>query len=101
MIQIPIAILPFRRVWPAMGDFQKALWRMSDRYQQLKAHAKRWLILHGNRRPFYRLLQYDPNWLYFSLQEIGFEDVQIWIFPVTGIPGQTAMGAHLFARKLR
>ena len=99
MIHIPIAILPFRRVWPAMADFQAFLWRTSDRWQKIKSQAKRWLIIHRNRKPFYRLLQYDPDWLYARMMEIGFKEVQICIFPVTGNPGQQVMGAHLFARK--
>lgn len=99
MIQIPIAILPFRRAWPMMGDLQALLWRTSDRWQQLKSTAKRWLILHRNRKPFYRLLQYDPDWLLSHLRKIGFADVQVWIFPVTGIPGEQLMAVHLFSRK--
>lgn len=99
MIQIPIAILPFRRVWPLMGDFQAFLWRVTDRWQKLKSDAKRWLILNRNRRPFYRLLQYDSDWLLARLSEIGFRDVQICVFPVTGNPGEKVMAVHLFARK--
>jgi ubiquinone/menaquinone biosynthesis C-methylase UbiE len=99
MIQLPIAILPFHRIWPAMWRLQDFLWRLSDNYQQLKSRIKRWLILNRNRRPFYRLLQYDPDWLRSHLEDIGYRDVQIWIFPVTGNPNQKSMGVHLFARK--
>ena len=101
MIHLPIVILPLRRVWPAMGDFQAFLWRLSDRWQKHKSDAKRWLILNRQRKPFYRLLQYEPDWLLDRLKEIGFQDIQISIFPVTGNPGVKVMGAHLFARKIQ
>ena len=99
MIHLPIAVLPFRRIAPTIGRLQETLWRASDRWQQIKSTAKRWLILHRNRRPFYRLLQYEPDWLLARLTEAGFVDVQIWVFPVTGIPGEKSMAPHLFARK--
>jgi ubiquinone/menaquinone biosynthesis C-methylase UbiE len=99
MIHLPIAVLPFRRVSPAIGDLQALLWRATDAWQEFKSYAKRWLITARGRRPFYRLLQYEPDWLHTRLTEIGFQDVQIWLFPVTTSPGKPkAMGSHLFAR---
>jgi ubiquinone/menaquinone biosynthesis C-methylase UbiE len=99
MIHVPIAVLPFRRVAPTLGDLQAFLWKTSDRWQQLKSRIKRWQIVHQNREPFYRLVQYDPDWLYARMMEIGFRDVQLWIVPVTGNPGQKVLAPYLFATK--
>jgi ubiquinone/menaquinone biosynthesis C-methylase UbiE len=100
MIQIPIVILPFARVWPAMVKLQAFLWRFSDRWIHAKSRLKRLLILHYDRRPFYRMLQYEPEWLLSQLTDIGFTDIQIRLVQVfTGNARERRFSDVLFARK--
>ena len=99
MIQLPIAILPIKRIIPVMGRVQEMLWRATEGWVRCKANLKRWLIAHHNRRPFYVMTQYQPEWLLENLSRIGFRDVEISMFGLTGNPGETHLEAHLFARK--
>jgi len=99
MIHLPIAVLPLRRIMPMMGTVQNRLWRATEGWVRLKAKAKRWLISHRNRRPFYLMLQYEPDWLLANLSKIGFRDVEIRLFQVTGDPGEKFLDSHVLARK--
>ncbi len=100
MIHIPVAVLPFSRVWPAMGRFHEFLWRFSDHWIHTKARLKRLLILHFDRRPFYRMLQYEPDQLLSQLTKFGFTDIEIRFIPVFTGNGKERQFAHvLFARK--
>jgi ubiquinone/menaquinone biosynthesis C-methylase UbiE len=97
LIQIPLIILPFERVWPLMSHIQRSLWGFSDAWLSIKATTKRWLIVHRGRKPFYRVLQYEPGWLFQSLSAIGFDDIHLSIFNATGVRGEEE--PHLFLRK--
>jgi ubiquinone/menaquinone biosynthesis C-methylase UbiE len=97
LIQIPLIILPFERVWPLMSYIERSLWTLSDAWLSVKARAKRWLIVHRGRKPFYRVLQYEPSWLFQHLSAIGFHDIHVSIFNATGVPSEEE--PHLFARK--
>jgi SAM-dependent methyltransferase len=99
MIQLPIAVLPLHRILPTMGIVQKALWRFSESWVRTKSNMKRWLISRGRRRPFIFLIQYEPEWLLSNLLDIGFTDIEIQLFAITGDPGETYMDSFLFARK--
>jgi ubiquinone/menaquinone biosynthesis C-methylase UbiE len=100
MIHIPVAILPFSRVWPTMGRLHAFLWRFSDRWIDAKAQLKRLLILHFDRRPFYRMLQYEPDKLLSQLSDIGFADIEIRLIPLsTGTGKEWKFSDVLFARK--
>ena len=100
MIHIPIAILPLSHVWPAMGKLQSFLWRFSDRWVHVKAQLKRMLIKHLDRKPFYRMLQYEPDQLLSRLTDIGFADIEIRLIPMdTGNGNERKFSDLLFARK--
>jgi ubiquinone/menaquinone biosynthesis C-methylase UbiE len=99
MIQLPIAILPLRRIMPTMGAVQNCLWRATEKWGYLKAKTKRWLISHVNRRPFYLMIQYEPDWLFVNLSKMGFRDIELRFFQVTGNPGEKYLDSHLLARK--
>jgi ubiquinone/menaquinone biosynthesis C-methylase UbiE len=99
MIQLPIAVLPLRRVLPVMGAFQEFLWHTTEKWARAKANVKRWLISHADRKPFIYLIQYEPHWLLQNLSQIGFSDVEIHLFPITGDPAQQYMDSYVFARK--
>jgi ubiquinone/menaquinone biosynthesis C-methylase UbiE len=99
MIQLPIAILPLQRIMPVMGTLQNHLWRATEGWVRQKAKVKRWLISHRNRRPFYLMIQYEPDWLLTNLSKIGFREIEISLFPVTGNPGEKQLDSHLLARK--
>lgn len=100
MIQLPIAILPLHRILPAMGIVQKYLWNITESWVRAKSNVKRWLISHGNRRPFIFLIQYEPGWLSSNLSNMGFCDIEIRLFAITGNPGEKYIDSFLFARKL-
>lgn len=99
MIQLPIAQLPFLRIHPAMGSVQQHLWHMTETWVRTKSNIKRWLISHRNRRPFIYLIQYEPEWLWSNLSEMGFSDIELRFFAITGDPGQKYMDSYVFARK--
>jgi ubiquinone/menaquinone biosynthesis C-methylase UbiE len=99
MIQLPIAVLPLRRIMPMMGTLQDRLWRATEAWVRLKANAKRWLIDHRNHRPFYLMVQYEPDWLLANLSKIGFRDIEIRLFPITGNPDEKHLESHVLARK--
>ena len=99
LIHLPVAILPLRRVMPVMGTVQKELWRATEGWVRWKANVKRWLISHADRRPFYLMIQYEPEWLHRHLSDIGFRDIEIRLFEVTGDPGEKFLDSHLLARK--
>jgi len=99
MIQLPIAVLPLRRVLPMMGTVQNRLWRATESWVRLKAKVKRWLIAHGDRRPFYLMIQYEPDWLLANLSKIGFRDIEIRLFQITGNPGEKHLESHVLVRK--
>lgn len=99
MVQLPIIILPLRRILPAMGMLQEFLWRTTENWLRAKADIKPWLISHGNRSSFIYLIQYEPDWL---LQK----RVPDWVFR-GGNPavcrnwrsGEQYMDSYVFARK--
>lgn len=99
MIHLPIVILPLVRIMPIMGVVQNRLWRATEAWVRLKASVKRWLISHGNRRPFYLMMQYEPDWLMANLSTIGFRDIELRLFQVTGNPGEKHLDSHVLARK--
>jgi len=99
MVQLPIVVLPLRRILPAMGRIQEYLWKITENWVRAKANVKRWLIARRNRRPFIYLIQYEPDWLKQTLSSIGFSDVEIQMFPITGNPGEKCMDSFLLARK--
>jgi hypothetical protein len=99
MIQFPIAVLPLRRILPAMETLQRFLWQMTESWVRTKSNVKRWLIAHRSRRPFIFLIQYEPEWLLSNLSNIGFADIEIRMFPITGDPGHKYIDSHLLARK--
>jgi hypothetical protein len=86
MIQLPIAVLPLRRILPAMGAVQEFLWHITENWVRAKSNVKRWLISRRNRQPFLYLIQYEPAWLLSNLSKIGFQDVEIRLFAITGDP---------------
>lgn len=100
MIHLPITVLPLRRIMPMMATVQNRLWRATESWVRLKANAKRWLISRGNnRKPFYLMIQYEPDWLQDNLSKIGFRDIEIRLFQVTGDPGEKHLDSHVLARK--
>jgi ubiquinone/menaquinone biosynthesis C-methylase UbiE len=99
MIQLPIAVLPLHRILPAMGGVQRFLWQITEGWVRTKSNMKRWLILHRGRRPFISLIQYEPEWLLSNLSNIGFCDIELQLFAITGNPGEKYIDSHLFARK--
>jgi ubiquinone/menaquinone biosynthesis C-methylase UbiE len=100
MVHLPIAVLPLRRIMPIMATVQNRLWRVTESWVRLKANAKRWLISRGNnRKPFYLMIQYEPDWLQANLSKIGFRDIEIRLFQVTGDPGEKHLDSHVLARK--
>lgn len=100
MIHLPITVLPLRRIMPIMATVQNRLWRATESWVRLKANAKRWLISRGNnRKPFYLMIQYEPDWLQDNLSKIGFRDIEIRLFQVTGDPGEKHLDSHVLARK--
>jgi ubiquinone/menaquinone biosynthesis C-methylase UbiE len=99
MIQLPICVLPLHRILPAMGTVQRILWQGTERWVRIKSNVKRWLIFHRNRRPFIYMTQYEPEWLASNLSQMGFCDIEIRIFPITGNPGEKYMDSYLLARK--
>jgi ubiquinone/menaquinone biosynthesis C-methylase UbiE len=100
LIHLPIAVLPLRRVMPAMAAVHSRLWRATEEWVRLKANAKRWQIAHGSKRkPFYRMIQYEPEWLVANLSKMGFRDIEIDLFQITGDPGQKVLESHLLAKK--
>jgi len=99
MIHLPIVILPLQRIMPVMGTVQEMLWHMTERWVRAKSNIKRWLISHRNRRAFFWMMQYDPEWLLANLSRIGFLDIEVCLVAVTGIPGHKEVGSFLFARK--
>ena len=84
MIHLPIAVLPLRRIVPAMGQLQESLWRLTEKWVRTKANIKRWLISYRNRRPFFYMVQYEPQWLLENLTRVGFTEVEIQLFAPHG-----------------
>jgi ubiquinone/menaquinone biosynthesis C-methylase UbiE len=99
MIQLPLVVLPLRRILPWMGATQEALWRIGEKWVRQKANMKRWLISYHNRKPFFFLIQYEPEWLLHTLTAIGFSSIELQMFPITGDPGRQYMDSFLFATK--
>ena len=99
MIQLPIVVLPLRRILPMMGTIQRFLWNMTESWVRAKSNIKRCLISRYNRRPFLFLIQYEPDWLSSNLSKIGLSDIEIRLFGITGDPGETYIDSHVFARK--
>jgi ubiquinone/menaquinone biosynthesis C-methylase UbiE len=99
MIQLPIVILPLHRIFPAMGTIQRFLWHVGENWVRAKANMKRWLISYRNRRPFIYLIQYEPQWLMQNLSTMGFSDIEIQLFAITGNPGERYLDSFLLARK--
>jgi hypothetical protein len=50
-------------------------------------------------QPFYLMIQYEPDWLQANLSKIGFRDIEIRLFQVTGDPGEKHLDSHVLARK--
>jgi len=99
MVQLPIVALPQRDILPAMDDIQRFFWQFMESWVRTKANVKRWLISHRNRRSFLFLIEYEPEWLLSHLSEIGFSDIEIQWFTITGDPREKYIDAFLFARK--
>jgi len=99
MIQLPIVILPLRRILPVVGGIQEVLWRITEHWVRTKADIKRWLISSRNRRPFFYLIQYEPQWLLHNLAQIGFSNIEIQLFEITGDPGEQYVDSFVLARK--
>lgn len=99
MIQLPICVLPLRRVMPIIASIHRALWETTEKWVRLKSNIKRRLISLRGRKPFIYLLQYEPEWLSSKLSQIGFIDVEIRLFTITGDPGKKYLDSYLFARK--
>ena len=100
LIHLPIAILPLRRVTQVMTSVHTRLWQATENWVRFKANAKRWQLSRGSKRkPFYRMIQYEPDWLLAHLSRMGFRDMEIDLFQITGDPGQKVLESHLFARK--
>jgi SAM-dependent methyltransferase len=100
MIHLPIAVLPLRQILPAIGRLQESLWHLTEKWVRSKTGIKRWLISHSNRRSFFYMVQYEPQWLFDNLTEIGFTVVEIQLFALTGDPGYQHMSSCLLARKV-
>ncbi len=98
LIQLPLAILPFRRMNPRIAVLQRKIWRASEGWVRLKSNVKRQLIKNRNRRPFLFMLQYEPDWLYEQLTSMGLKDIEIRQFAVPQGEG-IEFYAHVLARK--
>jgi hypothetical protein len=78
-----------------MATVQNRLWRVTESWVRLKANVSRG----NNRKPFYLMIQYEPDWLQANLSKIGFRDIEIRLFQVTGDPGEKHLDSHVLARK--
>jgi hypothetical protein len=45
------------------------------------------------------MIQYEPDWLLANLSKIGFRDIEIRLFQITGNPGEKHLESHVLVRK--
>jgi ubiquinone/menaquinone biosynthesis C-methylase UbiE len=88
--------LPIYR-WPGESRVFRFYHNFRKKVQDIKAGFSRFLIKRGKWRPLMRLLDYELDWLYRTLDELGFADVEFRIIRVKSNNGQHPF---IFARKL-
>jgi hypothetical protein len=90
MIHLPIFQWP-----PDAPRIIQGVLRMKQTAKDIKAWLRRWFIVRGLTRPFIRSQVYPASYLYETLSEVGFTQIEICITSVL------ENGAHalVFARK--
>jgi len=90
MIHLPIY------EWPEHSGIHRMLRGILKSIDDARASYSRFLIQHGRWRPLMRFLLYELHWLYQSLDDVDFTDVQVRIIR---LKSNNAPHPFVFARK--
>jgi hypothetical protein len=88
--------LPIYR-WPGQGRIFRYFHKLRKKIDDMKANFIRFLIKRGKWLPLMRELNYELDWLYRTLDELGFVDVE---FRIIRVKSNNSPHPLIFARKL-
>lgn len=74
MLEIPVYI------WPTQGAFFEIVYRLQKKIGDIRANFLRYCIRKGWRKPIARELQYELSWLYRTLEQMGFTEIEVRVF---------------------
>jgi SAM-dependent methyltransferase len=88
--------LPIYQWHPEMPRIFLTLYKVRKRYEAVNAWVRRRLMQQGLSKPIMRSLSYPIDFLFDTLPEYGFTDIEISIFPVKS---NNSIHPFVFARK--
>jgi ubiquinone/menaquinone biosynthesis C-methylase UbiE len=92
MLELPVYL------WPAPAQPFAFLFRLIGAVHHARAELRRILIRAKVASPFMHIVRYEVYWLANTLCQIGFEDVELKMFFITG-EGRKFLRPWIFARK--
>jgi ubiquinone/menaquinone biosynthesis C-methylase UbiE len=94
MIHLPLYLFP-RRMRPVYSGLHR-MWRAGN---SLQATMRRVLLKRGFGNPFMFGIRYEIDELYEFLHRLGFGDIEISFFEISGEGARLDLRSYLFARK--